>query len=90
MEPEGPVMEHKGYKLIPVTDDYSIAIPEGLPPDQEAALIATRLAEFDPIEMAAECKELRDLRDHPEKCIPLEDVLREMGITDLSLEEEPK
>jgi hypothetical protein len=81
---------HKGYKMIPTGYGYDFAIPDNLPPEQEAALIAQRLAEFDPIEFAAELKELEELRMHPERSIPLEDVLRELGVSNEALEQEPK
>jgi len=46
-------MEHKGYKLIPTEYGFDIAIPDNLPPDEEAALIAQRMAELDPVEIEA-------------------------------------
>jgi hypothetical protein len=72
------IMRRKGYKFIPTEYGIEIAIPDNLPPDQEAALIAKRLAEIDPIELAAELKDLAGLRAHPERAIPLEDVLRDL------------
>jgi hypothetical protein len=75
-------MRPKGYKFIPVTEDYAIAIPEGLPPEQEAALIAQRLAEIDPTELARDCKDLKESIAHPEQCVSLEDILRELEAMD--------
>ncbi len=77
------------YKFIRFTDEVSIAIPDGLPPDQETALIAQRMAELDPAEVAAQCAEFREMMDHPEKCIAMEDVLRELGVSEEALERNP-
>ena len=73
-------MEYKGYKFIPTQYGIEIAIPDNLPPEEEAALIAKRLAEIDPIELAAELKDLEDLRAHPEKSVPFEDILRDLEL----------
>lgn len=81
-------MRPNGHKFIPTQYGIEIAIPDNLPPDQEAALIAQRLAEIDPIELAAELKELGELLEHPERGIPMEAVLRELGM-DLPQEEDP-
>jgi hypothetical protein len=82
-------MQHKGYKFIPTEYGIEIAIPDNLPPAEEAALIAKRLAEIDPVELAAERKELEELIAHPERCIAFEDLLREMGVSDETLEQDP-
>lgn len=71
-------MSPNGYKFIRVTPEYEIAIPKGLPPEQEAALIAQRLAEIDRTALARECKDLEDLRAHPENAIPIEDIIRDL------------
>jgi hypothetical protein len=73
---------HKGYKMIPTEYGIDIAIPDNLPPEQEAALIAKRLAEIDPIELAAERKDIEDLMAHPEHAVPLEDILQELELLD--------
>jgi len=80
-------MQPHGYKFIPTSHGVEIAIPDNLPPDQEATLIAQRLAEIDPIEVAAERKEIQRLLDNPGQCVAMEDVLRELAI-DPSQEED--
>ena len=55
-------------------------------PEQEAALIAQRFAGIDPVQLAAECKQLREMMDHPELCVAMEDVLRELGVSEEALE----
>lgn len=78
-------MEHKGYKFIPTEYGFDIAIPDNLPPDEEAALIAKRMAELDPVEIEAERKDLAELMAHPELCVSLEDILRDLGVSDLEI-----
>jgi hypothetical protein len=81
-------MQHKGYKMIPTEYGISIAIPDNLPPDEEAALIAKRLAELDPVQIAAEHKELVEMIAHPERCVTLEDVLRDLGVSDEEIQKD--
>jgi hypothetical protein len=78
-------MDHPGYKLIPTPYGISIAIPDNLPPDEEAALIAKRLAELDPEEIAAEMRDIEERRAHPERSVPFEEILRELKL----MEQEP-
>lgn len=75
-------MRPKGYKFIPVTPEYEIAIPEGMPPEEEAALIARRMAELDPAALAREYKEVQELRAHPERAVPIEEILRDLESLD--------
>ena len=82
-------MKYKGYKLIPTQYSFDIAIPDNLPPEEEAALIAKRLAEIDPIEMAAELKDIEDLMAHPEHAIPFEDIIRELELMDQTSGQDP-
>ena len=81
-------MEHKGYKLIPTEYGFDIAIPDNLPPDEEAALIAKRMAELDPVKIEAERKDLAELMAHPELSVSLEDILRDLGVSDLEIEKD--
>jgi hypothetical protein len=82
-------MEHKGYKLIPTEYGFDIAIPDNLPPDQEAALIAKRMAELDPVVIEADRKEIAELMAHPENAVPFEDIIRELELMDQSSSQDP-
>lgn len=75
-------MRPEGYKFIPVTPEYTIVIPEGLPPEQEAALIAERMAEVDSGQFAREYAELQELQAHPERAVPMEKILQELELMD--------
>jgi hypothetical protein len=75
-------MSPKGYKFIPVTPEYDIAVPEGLSADQEAALIARRMAELDPAALAIESAELEELGTHPERAVPMAKIIRELELMD--------
>ncbi len=77
-------MDTPGYKAIP-TEHGIMYIPDNLSPEQEAALIAKRLAEFDPVEEAAFLRDVEEMRAHPELCVPFEDILRDLR----AMEEEP-
>jgi hypothetical protein len=78
-----------GYKFIPVTPEYEIAIPDNLPPDQEAALIAQRLAEFNPVAFAAELNDIKELMAHPERAIPFEEVFKDLDMMEQSSAQSP-
>jgi hypothetical protein len=79
-------MEYPGYKMIPTPYGIRIAIPDNLPPEEEAALIAKRLAELDPVEIEQELRELQEQIAHPERSVPFEKIIRDLEL----MNQEPK
>lgn len=68
------------YKLVPINTSLSIPVPLGLSSEQEAEVVARFRAENPPDVPEAERHELEWLLQHPEKLIPMEQVLQELGI----------
>lgn len=65
------------FKLVPVSDSVSVAVPKGLSAKEEATFIAGRLAFVNFEELEREYREALTLSDQG-KLIPLREVLAEL------------
>jgi len=76
------------YKFVDVSEATSFLAPRDLTPEEEADIITQYKAGLDPAALEAECRELLEMRAQG-MLVSLDDLMREMGMTDPEAAEKP-